>query len=225
MNVTRISSKKEAPEAPATKTVSDSGELFTDDMKAQLNAVFERMARPLVLQLELDQRPVSEELVAYMEELSSMTDKLSIQTVSDTGEKNLPVVRVCAQDGTPTGLAFHGVPGGHEFTSFVLGLYNAAGPGQPISDEDKASIAAIESKTHLQVLVGLSCTMCPDVVVAAQRIAADNPQVICDVYDINHFKELKDTYDVMSVPCLVINDGQKVDFGKKNLSQILSLIP
>ena len=183
------------------------------------------MARPLVLQLELDQRPVSEELVAYMEELSSMTDKLSIQTVSDTGEKNLPVVRVCAQDGTPTGLAFHGVPGGHEFTSFVLGLYNAAGPGQPISDEDKASIAAIESKTHLQVLVGLSCTMCPDVVVAAQRIAADNPQVTCDVYDINHFKELKDTYDVMSVPCLVINDGQKVDFGKKNLSQILSLIP
>ena len=225
MNVTRISSKKEAPEASAAKTTSDSGELFTDDMKAQLNAVFERMARPLVLQLELDQRPVSEELVAYMEELSSMTDKLSVQTVSGTGEKNLPVVRVCAQDGTPTGLAFHGVPGGHEFTSFVLGLYNAAGPGQPISDEDKASIAAIESKTHLQVLVGLSCTMCPDVVVAAQRIAADNPQVTCDVYDINHFKELKDTYDVMSVPCLVINDGQKVDFGKKNLSQILSLIP
>ena len=67
--------------------------------------------------------------------------------------------------------------------------------------------------------------MCPDVVVAAQRIAADNPQVTCDVYDINHFKELKDTYDVMSVPCLVINDGQKVDFGKKSLSQILSLIP
>ncbi len=144
-------------------------------MKAQLNAVFERMARPLVLQLELDQRPVSEELVAYMEELSSMTDKLSVQTVSGTGEKNLPVVRVCAEDGTPTGLAFHGVPGGHEFTSFVLGLYNASGPGQPISDEDKASIASIESKTHLQVLVGLSCTMCPDVVVAAQRIAADNP--------------------------------------------------
>ncbi len=44
--------------------------------------------------------------------------------------------------------------------------------------------------------------MCPDVVVAAQRIAADNPQVTCDVYDINHFKELKDTYDVMSVPLL-----------------------
>jgi thioredoxin reductase (NADPH) len=33
------------------------------------------------------------------------------------------------------GLAFHGVPGGHEFTSFVLGMYNASGPGQAM-DED-----------------------------------------------------------------------------------------
>ncbi len=94
---------------------------------------------------------------------------------------------MCAhRDGTPTGLAFHGVPDGHEFTSFVLGLYNAAGPGQPIGDEDKASIAtSAKSKTHLQVLVGLSCTVTQTFVVAAQRIAADNPQVTCDVYDIN----------------------------------------
>ena len=39
-----------------------------------------------------------------------------------------------------TGLRFHGVPGGHEFTSFVLGLYNAAGPGQAMDDEVKADI-------------------------------------------------------------------------------------
>ena len=37
-----------------------------------------------------------------------------------------------SKDGNDTGLAFHGVPGGHEFTSFVLGLYNAAGTGQQL---------------------------------------------------------------------------------------------
>ena len=44
-----------------------------------------------------------------------------------------PVVRMCvpaenSDAGTLlfTGLAFHGVPSGHEFNSFVLGLYNAA---------------------------------------------------------------------------------------------------
>ena len=65
--------------------------------------------------------------------------------------------------------------------------------------------------------------MCPDLVVAAQRIAAENPNVIAHVYDIRHFESLKNQYNVMSVPCLVINDKQ-VSFGKKNISQILELL-
>ncbi len=57
-----------------------------------------------------------------MEELSSMTDKLSVQTVSDTGGRTF-LLLLCAQDGTPTECLRSMVfPGGHEFTSFVLGL-------------------------------------------------------------------------------------------------------
>ena len=63
--------------------------------------------------------------------------------------------------------------------------------------------------------------MCPDLVVAAQRIAAANPNVTAHVYDIRHFENLKDQYKVMSVPCMVINDD-KVLFGKKNVSQLLT---
>ena len=33
------------------------------------------------------------------------------------------------------GMRFHGVPGGHEFNSFILALYNAAGPGQDVGEE------------------------------------------------------------------------------------------
>mgnify|MGYP002509031031 CR=1 FL=1 len=40
---------------------------------------------------------------------------------------------------------------------------------------------------------------------------------------INHFGELKDKYNVMSVPCMVLND-EKVSFGKKNIEQILDWI-
>ena len=65
--------------------------------------------------------------------------------------------------------------------------------------------------------------MCPDLVVAAQRIAAENPNVTAQVYDIRHFENLKDQYNVMSVPCLVINDKQ-VSFGKKNIQQVLDFI-
>ena len=75
----------------------------------------------------------------------------------------------------------------------------------------------------MKILVTLSCTMCPDLVVAAQRIAAENPNVTAHVYDIRHFEKLKNQYNVMSVPCMVIDDD-KVLFGKKNMSQILEML-
>ena len=75
----------------------------------------------------------------------------------------------------------------------------------------------------MKILVTLSCTMCPDLVVAAQRIAAVNSQVTAHVYDIRHFENLKDQYKVMSVPGMVVNDWD-VFFGKKNIQQVLELI-
>ena len=136
---------------------------------------------------------------------------------------HMPCVRVLRADGSWTGLAFHGVPGGHEFTSFVLGLYNAAGPGQPLSDEALARIEDIADDLDIQVLVTLGCTMCPDLVVAAQRVASLNPHVTTQVYDVNHYPDLARRHNVMSVPCLVVN-GQVAGFGKRNLDQLLDLL-
>ena len=208
---------RSAPEAaPAANST-----LFDSAMLTQLNAVFSRMATPLILKLELDERPVSAELRAYMEELASLTDKLSVE-IADGGQ-DAPCVRVCRAHGSRTGLAYPAVPGGHEFTSFVLGLYNAAGPGQPL-DADVRSAAAALRKKDMKVLVSLSCTMCPELVTAAQRIAAENPSVTAEIYDVNHFPAIRERYNVMSVPCLVVDDGRTVSFGKKNIRQLLELL-
>ena len=209
--------KQEAP----VQAAAASNSLFNDAMLQQLNAVFSRMGSKLILKLYLDERPVSAELRGYMEELAKLTEKLSVEI--HTGGEDTPCVKVCRADGSETGLAFHGVPGGHEFTSFVLGLYNAAGPGQPLDDDLRKQIATI-GKKNMQVLVSLSCTMCPDLVTAAQRIAAENANVTAEVYDLSHFPALRDQYNVMSVPCLVINGGETVTFGKKNISQLLQIL-
>ena len=198
-----------------------SDELFTKEMRQQLDTVFTRMKQPLLLKLYLDKRPVSEELEQFITALVALSDKLTMEvTDRQASETFAPSVEVCLIDGTPTGLAFHGVPSGHEFTSFVLGLYNTAGPGQALDEITRQQITAITNETNMKVLVTLSCTMCPDLVVAAQRIAAENPNVTAQVYDVRHFENLKDQYNVMSVPCLVINE-EKVLFGKRNIQQIL----
>lgn len=203
--------------------------LFNEEMLAQLDAVFGRMESKLKLKLYLDTRPVSEELLAYMEALTSLTEKLELEKVpngeaaDEIAEDARPCVRVLREDGSWTGLAFHGVPGGHEFTSFVLGLYNAAGPGQALDEADRERIRNIQTPMHIRIMVSLSCTMCPELVTSAQRIAALNHNVTVDVFDLNHFPAMREQYNVMSVPCMVVNENDP-EFGKKNVRQLLDLL-
>ena len=205
--------------------IKDSTEgLLSEDMKIQLRTLFEKMQGNAILKLYLDKREISRELEGYMRELASLSDKIEV-FVADTNLSSdlAPCVKLCRADGTETGLAFHGVPGGHEFSSFVLGIYNAIGPGQPIDDKTRKEIQAINKPTDIKVLVSLSCTMCPDTVISAQHIAAKNKNITAEIYDIHHFEEIRKRYNVMSVPCILINDSN-VSFGKKNIEQILELI-
>ena len=217
--------KKSNPSVTVERAESASeDELFTAQMRQQLDAVFHKMERPLLLKLHLDSRPISAELENFITALVALSDKLELEVSDRQAEESFaPCVEVCLTDGTPTGLAFHGVPSGHEFTSFVLGLYNAAGPGQALDEATRQKITAVTKPIDMKILVTLSCTMCPDLVVAAQRIAAENSKVTAHVYDIRHFENMKDQYKVMSVPCLVIND-ENVSFGKKNINQILDMV-
>ena len=224
---------------------SDTGKasgFFNEAIRKQLDVVFGRMARPVTLRLELDGSPLSAQLEGFIGELASLGGgKIAVErhtAASDAAydpagvlPEALPCVRMCVADGDgvpqPTGLAFHGVPSGHEFNSFVLGLYNAAGPGQALDADVTARIAAIKEPVNIMLLVSLTCTMCPETVLAAQRIAAANPLVRAEAYDVAHFPDIKDHYNVMSVPCIVITkaDGsQTVEFGKRNVAQMLDLL-
>lgn len=226
---------------------------FDDAIRKQLAVVFGRMARPLILELALDDTALSSQTQGFIDELVGLSDgKLS--TVLDPKDAALqddegrttfdvtaalptarPTVRICTlgEDGkpNPTGLAFHGVPSGHEFNSFILGLYNAAGPGQSVDDDTEQRIAGIGTTTDIMILVSLTCTMCPTTVLSSQRIASGNPNVRAEAYDISHFPELQRQYNAMSVPCIVVNRTdasgkatQKIEFGKKTVPQMLDLI-
>ncbi|MBR6825619.1 MAG: FAD-dependent oxidoreductase [Oscillospiraceae bacterium] len=214
---------KNTGEIKVSAIVADTG-FFDEKMIEELRGLFSKMEGQLLLKLYLDNRPVSGELETFIRALEDVSDRLMVEIADrQADESYAPCVKVCLEDGTETGLAVHGVPGGHEFTSFVLGLYNAAGPGQPISPNTRERIRKIGHAVDLKILVTLSCNMCPDLVKAAQRIAAENPKVTAEVYDLHHFESLRKHYKVMSVPCVVIND-QVVSFGRKTLDELLDLI-
>lgn len=200
---------------------ADDGAFISEAIRTQLTPVFAKFTDDLLLRAALDNSRAAAEIRGFLNELTPLSAHLRWE---ETGEAvdGLPYIEVCRADGTSLGFRFHGVPGGHEFNSFIVTLYNAAGPGQAIGEEQLAAVKALRGNKKLQVVISLSCTMCPELVMAAGRLAVENAGIETDVFDINLFPELREQYKIMSVPCLIYND--KVSFGKKNIDELLQLM-
>ena len=211
---------KEEPKAEAAK--AEEGAFLDDDTRGALKPVLDRFEKPITLRLYKDDSELSYEDEKLLKELASLSDKVSYEMKNaEPGlEHTISIVR---NDGTEAGLYFHGVPGGHEFNSFILAMYNTAGSGQDIGEDNEKRIAAIQDKKDVTIAVSLSCTMCPDLVAAAERIAAASDKVTVHVYDLAHYPDLQNKYNIMSVPCLIVND-KDIHFGKKGVAELLDIL-
>lgn len=205
---------------------------LSEEIRQQLTGLFAKFAGKAVIRALLDDSSLAGEMSGFLGELEEMTDKVICIREHISGEEKarreeqgelLPAFRIEREDGSGGNIVFHGVPGGHEFNSFVISLYNMAGPGQPVDEALRQRIASISRDINVKVIVSLSCTMCPEVVMGVQRAAALSDRVTGEMIDLQHYPELKKKYQVMSVPCMVVNDSQ-VYFGKKNLEEITGIL-
>ena len=220
--------------APA-KEVAKGGQsaLLNDALRGQIAGILGRMENNVTLVTIVDPANAkSIELRDLVMDIANLGDKLEA-IVKTKGEDvaleekvnadKFPVVALLDQDGNYAGVKFHGVPGGHELNSFLLAIYNLAGPGQALDAQVLEAIKSLDKKVNIKVAVSLSCHLCPDVVVSAQRIAIENPNVEAEMLDIANFPELKTKHKVMSVPCMIVND-EKIAFGSKSIQEMLNLI-
>ena len=227
--------KSAAESAPQAKQVAQGGRsaLLNDALRGQIATVLGRMENNVTLVTIVD--PTNEKSIELRDlviDIADLGDKLEavVKTKGEDAEleakvnaDKFPVVAFLDKDGNYAGVKFHGVPGGHELNSFLLAIYNLAGPGQALDASVLEAIKAVDKKVNIKVAVSLSCHLCPDVVVGAQRIAIENPNVEAEMLDIANFPELKTKHKVMSVPCMIVND-EKVTFGSKSIQDMLNFI-
>lgn len=221
-------SKRERAKPEKTEqddSIDTSNGFLSVEIKNQLKGVFTKFEKNVILKVWLDESDLSSEVRGFLEEFVVLSDKISWVEAKgeEAGERLLPSIEVCKEDGTSSGLSFHGVPGGHEINSFVIALYNVAGPGQAIDSALKEKLNEIKKDINIKVMVSLSCTMCPETVMAAQKAATESKYIEAEMIDLMHYPEIKKKYQVMSVPCMIIND-KDVYFGKKGIEEVTNIL-
>ena len=209
------------------------GVFFDEELRNQLVQIFARFQSRIGLVAFLDETSeINAELKGFLTDFAALTDKVRVEILhkgdDPSREKEIqatlfPTFAILDREGKYTGVQFHGIPGGHEINSFILALYNAAGPGQAVDEAILAAIRAVDKPVNIKIGVSLSCTLCPDVVAATQLMALKNPLIEAEMIDIARFPEFRNQYSIMSVPAILVNDTRLL-FGKKSLEELLEIV-
>lgn len=208
-------------------------ELLDSSLKEQLGDIVSRFENNIELVVIKDSAVEKSSMIeAMVKEISSVSDKLKFSSF-EKGENpelekkikadRFPTIAILDKNGDFSGIKFSSLPSGHELNSFILAMYNIAGPGQKISDNTMKNIQNISSPVNIKIGISLSCTKCPETVQAAQKIAIENKNVNVEVIDVFTFPDFKEKYDIMSVPAMIIND-KDIFFGQKNIDEVIEVL-
>lgn len=208
-------------------------ELLDSSLKEQLRDIVSRFENNIELVVIKDSAVEKSSMIeAMVKEISSVSDKLKFSSF-EKGENpelekkikadRFPTIAILDKNGDFSGIKFSSLPSGHELNSFILAMYNIAGPGQKISDNTMNNIQNISSPVNIKIGISLSCTKCPETVQAAQKIAIENKNVNVEVIDVFTFPDFKEKYDIMSVPAMIIND-KDIFFGQKNIDEVIEVL-
>jgi thioredoxin reductase (NADPH) len=197
----------------------------------QLTEVFKKLDKNIkIVNFVSDDNEKSQELQAFLDELSVVSDKLTIEHTdsndaryTEFGIDKLPALAFVDSNGKFTGGKFHGIPGGHEINSFVLTLLNTADAGQAFDSDILDRVAKIQDKVDLKVFVTLDCHHCPDVVANTQHLAIKNENISAQMIDVFLFPELADEAGIKSVPTVIYNDKVQT-IGAKGIYELLDNI-
>lgn len=197
---------------------------ISQDIKQQLTPLFHKLEKEVKIHCYANDSNFSKEMQEFVKEFASINAAIHLEIEKITEQSDCQIPTIALKDERDAiSLQYHAIPGGHEFNSFVVAVYSLGAPRQPLDGQVIENISKIKEKKNIKVAISLSCTMCPEVVMASQRLAMENQNVSVDIFDIAHFPKLKEQYKIMSVPCMIINDDD-VHFGKKNIEEIAAIV-
>jgi len=189
-------------------------------LKTQLKAYLEKVSQPFEIVASLDDSDKSQELKGLLDDIVSLTDKITLKT--DGNDVRKPSFSLNRPNGNIS-LRFAGLPMGHEFTSLVLALLQVGGHPSKLAAEVIEQIQNLEGEFNFETYFSLSCQNCPDVVQALNLMAVLNPNIRHVAIDGALFQDEVESRQIMSVPSIYLN-GELFGQGRMDAEQILAKI-
>ena len=205
--------------------------LLDANIVEQLKAYFDKIEEPIEIAAFLNDSDKSKELDSFLQEVDAISNKVNYtkktfgedKALEETAGITRPTSFTLLKDGKKTGINFYGIPGGHEFNSFILAILGLAGLGKKLEGEQLEKVASVKKPLNIETFVSLSCTHCPEVVQALNLISVNNENITTSMVDSAvYFDEAKEK-DIQAVPVVFIN-GKVSSVGEQTLEQLITTI-
>lgn len=187
------------------------------NIKAQLNQYMQLIENDIVLKVSAGEDDTSKDMLALVDELASMSSKISVEKAELNRTPSFSVNRV----GEDTGVTFAGIPLGHEFTSLVLALLQVSGRPPKVDQKVIDQVKKISGESHFESYISLTCHNCPDVVQALNMMSVLNPNITHTMIDGAAYKAEVESKNIMAVPTVYLN-GESFGSGRMTLEEILA---
>lgn len=192
--------------------------MLTEELTTQVRTYLGLLEAPIELIASLDDTPKSQELHELLEEISSLSEQVTLKT--DGNNTRTPSFDIVREN---TKVTFAGIPLGHEFTSLIMAILQVSGrepKEEPTVIEDAKNLTG---EYHFETYYSLSCQNCPDVVQALNILAILNPGVTHTAIDGALNQDEVEQRDIKSVPSVYLN-GEPFTQGRMDLAEIITKV-
>ena len=193
--------------------------MLDTNLKNQLKGYLANVTHPIEIIASVDDSEKSRELQSLLNDIAEQSDKITLRESDDptTRKPSFALNRV----GSDMGVAFAGLPMGHEFTSLVLALLQVGGHPSKADPEVLEQVRNLPGEYIFETYISLTCQNCPDVVQALNLMAVLNPRIRHVMIDGALFQDEVNERQIMAVPTVYLN-GQVFGQGRMTLEEIVA---
>lgn len=177
--------------------------MLDQDLVAQLKTVFEKLENSVSIIYDESSHENQNELLEMLEGVSSSSSKIILTSSKSTSP--VPRFKIVNSAGK-SAITFTGIPGGHEFSTFIIAILNSDGKGKLPEGGIANRIKNLKGPIEITTYISLSCETCPEVVQAINQMALLHDDFKHHMIDGAYAEADIKRLNIQGVPSIIVND-------------------